>query len=97
MLELFPCFLISSKMGDKLSQLSLTGFELRDVEVTKSLEFEYAFPTISLPDFRWLTVANSPGAADFGLEVNATLIVSARALQCLQTGSLRHCDIESYP
>jgi hypothetical protein len=93
----FPCFLVTEKLGERLLQEQLTGFELADVEVELSPEAEELLEGQELPEFRWLKVPGRAGSEDFGLVPrDASLVVSDRALAVLREGSLNYCDIEDY-
>jgi hypothetical protein len=92
-IESFPVYLVTNSTADVLVQEGLTGFLLKDVEVTKSEEFLELYPDRDLPEFQWLDVHGKAYADDFGLEAPARLIVSEDALTCLRRGSLEHCEI----
>ncbi|MCX9191955.1 hypothetical protein C3Y87_11110 [Carbonactinospora thermoautotrophica] len=96
LLESFPCFLISRRLGERAAAEGLTGFELADVEVTLSPEAEELLGDVQLPEFRWLKVTGVAGSADFGLTAKAQLVVSERALDVLREGSLENCDVEEF-
>jgi hypothetical protein len=91
--ESFPIYLMTLSMTDVLVREGLTGFLLKDVEVTKSDEFLELYPGRDLPEFRWLDVHGKALVDDFGLEAPARLIVSEHALTCLRHGHLEYCEI----
>lgn len=96
LLESFPCFIVTEDNAERLDRLGATGYTLREVEVSKSDEFEELYPGRELPPFRWLDVHGAPGRDDFGLESDARLVVSTAALEALRRGGLEHCEIEEY-
>lgn len=91
--ESFPIYLVTESMADILLREGLTGFSLKDVEVTKSDEFLQLYPDRDLPGFRWLDVHRKACVDDFWLEAPARLIVSEHALSILRRGRLDHCEI----
>jgi hypothetical protein len=95
-LESFPCFIVTATKADQLESMDASGFQLRDVEISKSPTFEELFPNLDLPDFRWLDVSGTPGKDDFGIDADGVLVVSDRALAVLEEGGLEDCDIEEY-
>lgn len=97
LLESFPCFVVTQRLGDALEQAELTGFALADVEISVSDTGAELLGDTRLPDFRWLRVAGAPGADDFGLAGDGSLVVSERAFEVLRTGGIDNCDIEEWP
>jgi len=72
-----------------------TGFEVDDVEVSKSPEFDEMYPDRPLPEFRWLKVkAAQPEDADFRLTREHRLEVSDTALAVLGESNLEHAELE---
>jgi hypothetical protein len=94
LLETFPCFIATRRLCAALSASSLSGYELTELVVTKSEEFEEMYPGRELPAFQWLRLTGRPGIEDFGPAPDASLIASEAALQLFQTFTLDHCDIE---
>jgi hypothetical protein len=66
-LESFPCFLVTDRVGNAMSMNKLSGFELADVEVTCSEQYKDVCADRELPDFRWLRVNGLPGRHDLGV------------------------------
>jgi hypothetical protein len=91
--------LVTSRIGRLLKNSALSGFELDDVEISKSPEFEEMYPKRELPEFRWLKVtALQPDEADFRLTQDFLLEVSDAALALLRKGQLDHAELERvYP
>ncbi len=95
LIECFPCFLVTDRLAKSLTGSGLTGFELDDVEVSKSPEFEEMYPDRQLPEFRWLKVkAVQPEDADFRLTLDHRLEVSEPALAVLRKANLEHAEVE---
>ncbi len=96
LLESYPCFIMTKIMADRLLRLGPTGVALREVEISTSPTFRDGHSNLHLPDFLWLDVQGTPGRDDLGLEQDAHHVVSHRVLDCLRTGHLAQCRIESY-
>ena len=96
LVESFPAFLISTALGEHAVQAGLSGFALADAERTVSDEAEELLDGETIPEFCWLNITGRPAAEDFGQTPQARLVVSERALELLQQGSLNNCDIEDY-
>lgn len=94
LLETFPCFLVTADLGRRLEEAGLSGFELADVEIGRSPEFEEMSPGRVLPEFRWLRLRGVAGQDDFAANPGGRLVVSRRALDVLQASALKHADIE---
>jgi hypothetical protein len=93
LLASFPCFIVTKEMGAKLVDAGLSGFELAEVEISKSGLFLALHPKRDLPAFQWLRVLGDAGAADFGVTEGYDLVVSNGALRILREGRLAHCDV----
>lgn len=94
LLESFPAFLVTQSASHALSSAEFTGFELAEVEITKSEQFEDLYPSRQLPFFFWLRPTGKPGADDFGCAIDGRLVVSERTLRLLQTLGISHALIE---
>jgi hypothetical protein len=94
LVESFPAFVITADAGRRLEDAGLTGFELADVEVDRSEQFEELYPDRELPEFRWLRLTGTARENDFGPDDDGVLVVSDRALDVLRQGSLDNADIE---
>lgn len=94
LLESTPAFVIAERLADDLTARNdLNGYRLAEAEVTLSDTGVELLADATLPAFRWLQITGAPGQDDFGLTGNADLVVSARALELLQSGNLENCDI----
>lgn len=96
LLESFPVYVVTRRMGEQLEGAGLSGFILREVEVSRSTVFEELYPDRELPQFRWLEVTEGAGEADFGLDTTGRLVVSAQALEVLRSGSLENCRVTAW-
>lgn len=92
--ESFPCFVVTKRLGDLLTEAELTGFKLGSVDVVVSDETEdLADSTAVVPEFLWLQVDENQ-SGDFGLDESGRLVVSERALDIMREVNLDNCDIE---
>lgn len=91
----FPCFLVSERLGNAMTDEHLAEFELADVEVTVDEQFQEFFPqsAMSLPTWSWLKPHGEPWASDLWINGRADLYVSATALNVIRRFSLAHCEI----
>jgi hypothetical protein len=96
LLETFPCYIVTQRLGAALIAKHLTGFRLDDVDVVVSDEFKDLYPGRNLPNFRWFNVTGQAGVDDFGLSEKHTLVVSEAAIRLLREHTLAQCDIEEY-
>ncbi|WP_143195322.1 hypothetical protein [Archangium sp. Cb G35] len=94
LLEVFPCFLVSSLLAKALEEAGLTGFNLDDVEVSTSPEFQELYPGRTLPEFRWLKITGEDRDADFRLTPDFRLEVSSRTLEVLRKFKMAHAMID---
>lgn len=92
-LESYPVFLVTRALGEQLTTRGLTGFELRDVKVTRSEQLDEFEPHLRLPDFRWLFLTGNPTRDDFAQDGEARLVISDRALETLREGGMRHAEV----
>lgn len=96
LLETFPCYIVTDRLGAELLSARLTGFELDAVSVVASLEFSDLYPGRRLPTFRWLKVSGTAGVDDFGLSDSHSLVVSDGALLRIRRCTLSRCDVERF-
>ncbi|HSN96975.1 MAG TPA: RHS repeat-associated core domain-containing protein, partial [Candidatus Nanopelagicales bacterium] len=94
-LECFPVFLVTQRLAHALIDAGLTGFNLREVEVSVSPEFEELHPDLVLPKFYWLAVdAGRHASTDFRIDEDLRLEVNDRALVILKKFHIEHASIE---
>jgi hypothetical protein len=103
LLEAFPCFIITEKLGTSLMNSGLTGITLEDTWVSRSELFRELYPRRRLPPFKWLvpqgrvTIPRKGrftdwSGHDFCVTESAQLVVSGRALEALQLHKIEHCE-----
>ncbi len=95
LLEVFPCFLVSSALAKALEEAGLVGFSLDEVEVSTSPEFQELYPGRTFPEFRWLKITGKNRNADFWLTPDFRLEVSSRTLEVLKKFNIAHAEIKS--
>ena len=94
LIESFPYFGVTARMGIALSQARLTGFRLNEMEVEVGYPMNELYPGATLPEFKWLVIEGEAYKSDFGMNDELALVVSDRALSVLRQGKLAHCDVE---
>ena len=92
----FPCYIVTDKLAESISQSILSGYEFAECEVTKSETFNELYPNKELPKFIWLKIHGKAGVDDFSIGKNLMLVVSEKALSILQAHKLDDCEIEKY-
>lgn len=94
-IECFPCFLVTEGIAKVLEGSGLSGFELGDVETSKSPELDEMYPGRQLPGFRWLKIIDTqPNETDFRLTQDHRLELSDAALALLRNARINHADVE---
>jgi hypothetical protein len=96
LLESFPCYIVTERVAKELQSASFTGFQLDEVDLVMSDEFNEKYPGCQLPQFRWLKVIGKAGVDDFGLSGEHKLVVSDRVLRAVRRHTLAQCDIDKY-
>jgi hypothetical protein len=96
LIESFPVFAVTPRLGLEFSKAALTGFHLAKMEVEISEEMVEVQPdVVTLPDFEWLVVDGSAYKDDFGINKQLRLVVSDPALAILREGRrLAYCRID---
>ena len=95
LLTTHPVYFVTTALAETLSASALTGFALStDLEVSVDPQLLELDPDWVPPSIEWLRVHGAPERDDFGLTTDASLIVSARALDVLRSHRIRHCDIK---
>lgn len=93
--ESFPSFAVTKRLGKLLTESSLTGFRLGDVDVVMPDEANNVDDSPAMvPELLWLQVDEGP-RGDLGLDDTGRLVVSDRALNVLRQVNIANCDIES--
>jgi hypothetical protein len=95
LVESFPCYLVSHRLAEALSETALTGFVLDDVVVSLDPQFVSFFPeeAAALPEWRWLRLIGTPWESDFWADTTAGLHVGDAALAVLVRFRLDQCEI----
>ncbi len=94
--ESFPCYLITNDMAQQLSDEGITGFVIRDVEITTSDEFQEMSPVKELPDFKWLDVDGEFLKDDLSISPSNLIVVSQKVLSLFKEAGLKNCGIEEF-
>lgn len=97
LLESFPCFIVSKRLGELLKDANLTGFHLEDMDIKTSDEFKDLYPNRELPDFVRIVIDGRRYVDDFGLSVDYKLIVSETAMKVIRRIPIEYCDIIELP
>ena len=95
-LESFPCYVITESLKKKLESTALCGYQIDQVEVTKSDQFEDLYPGKKLPVFYWLKIIGEAGKDDFGVADDYRLVISDKALKVINDFNVAQADIEKY-
>lgn len=97
LLETFPCYIVTVRLRNVISEVAKSGFSFADVEASKSKQFQEIFPERTLPAFQWLKISGQAGLDDLGISDDYRLVVSEKVLAAMQeNGNLKHCDITGY-
>ena len=94
LLETTPCFIATDTLAQALRDANLTGFQLGEVEISRSQQFLDLHGDRVLPRFVWLKVDPRPFADDFGVTNDLRLVVSQPALNLLKDFGVAHASIE---
>ena len=92
-----PCFIVTEKVAQNITEIGLTGATLDGMEVTFSDEADDLMDEGAremLPPWRWLRVTGEPFRSDFGL-VSADLVVSRRVLTLLWQLGLHNAEVKA--
>ena len=96
LLESFPCFIITEELKKTFDNSNLSGYELDDVLITKTYEFNELTPNKNLPLFFWLKIKGHLKKDDFFLAKDHRLVVSKYALECLKSNNIKMASVEPY-
>ena len=95
--QAFPVYFVTTRLREAIEHRALTGCAFREMQQTKSIDFEIVYHEIQLLQFHWLDVVGNAGKDDFGLAPVSKLIVSQQALGLLQSFKLSFCGIVEWP
>lgn len=93
LLEAFPCYIVTERLADALTNAELTGFTLADLTVSATEDFSEHFHQ-PLPRFQWLRVHGRSDVDDMWLHDGHMLTVTETALAALRTAQLANAVIE---
>ncbi len=97
LMECFPCFLITEKLAKALEKEFPDGYELDEVLVDISDEYDELHPATELPKIHWLKINGQAGIDDFGTcPKSQRLVISKKVLNLLKKHNFNHCDIEDF-
>jgi galactitol-specific phosphotransferase system IIB component len=91
-IETFPCFIISEKLKKVLEHDGITGYEIENLEVTKSKQFLDAITDVKLPLFYWLKIVGEKNKDDIFLK-NNMMTISDKTLKSLQKVNIDNADV----
>lgn len=83
LLESAPCFIATEALARALDEAQLSGFQLGEVEVSRSDQFLELYGEKDLPRFVWLKIEGSPGVDDLGIADDLRLVASQAAMNVL--------------
>ncbi|MBM7772932.1 hypothetical protein JOD54_003136 [Actinokineospora baliensis] len=92
-----PIYILAKYAAVDLERHGFSGFNLREVLVTRSEVWEQLDLKITLPQFVWLDVVGVGGQHDIGRVDKAGLVVSSTVLDVLKSHRLDHCKIVEFP
>ena len=102
-LESTPAFIVSSELVGELKKSKLKDFKLEECLITGSDVFIELYPTKELPSFtRFIPLGtvelegeyfNNWSGQDFCLSPKGELVITKKALDVLNTFSIKNCDI----
>ena len=102
LMEIYPCFIVTSILLDALAVSALSGFEIDTVDVSLDKQL-LMFPDMAaswpIPKLYWLKITGKAGKDDFGLspaDAPVMLIVSGHSLNLLQSFHLESCEVSEY-
>ena len=94
LVQSFPVFLVTIRLGRVLLAADLTGFSLAEASVRPGDGYTDAFGEAPHRRFSWLQVRGVASQDDCWLDSTHLLCVSARMMDRLQGANLSNCTIE---
>ena len=95
-LEAFPCYIITKQLKEIIQSSDLCGYEITDIEISKSANFLELYPSVILPKFYWLKIVGKAGQSDFGIARDYRLVISDKAMAIFDKTNIKNSDIEIY-
>ncbi|MFC3960205.1 hypothetical protein [Halovivax cerinus] len=96
LLKSYSCYIITDSVKNHLDGSELSGWEINDVQVTTSVQFQELHPDRDLPTFHWLKITGEPGEDDFGIAENNRLVISESALSVLQEVTIDNAEVDEW-
>lgn len=95
-MECYPCYLVTENVEKSLREQNFTGYEIDDVEISKSEYFADNYNLVKeLPKFYWLKINGKVGENDLYLGDGKNLYASELLIKFLSENfSTRYLDIE---
>lgn len=93
LLETFPVFLVTTRLGEALRGSDLTGWRLAKAKVTTSDEYDELYPDRKPPELLWLQI-DGDRSKDFAISADHRLEVSPRALELLRKFHVDNAIVE---
>ena len=78
----YPALLVTEKLGASLTSSGVTGFELGEVKIGISPDFEVLSPKLKLPPFKWLKILGD-AKSDMCMTSDFDLAVSQKAFDVI--------------
>jgi len=97
LIQSFPVFLISERLGSRLQAAGLTGFTLTGARVRPSDNYLAVHGDAPHPHYLWMQVAGVAGEADCWLDDSLMVCVSDRMMTILEAVGLSDCSVEKLP
>lgn len=92
----FPCYAITERFKNQLSESNFTGFEIDSLKISKSEIFNEIFPGRNLPNFYWLKINGKCGYDDLGIAKDHRLVISEKVKKILDKLSIKEAEIEIF-
>jgi hypothetical protein len=102
-LECTPCFIITDDLAKDINNKKLNGYEIEDVEISESDEFNELYPNINLPAFKriiptgFVKVTDDNyqdwSGHDFCITQESYLVVTEKVINVLRLHIFDHCRI----
>jgi hypothetical protein len=83
LLEAFPAYLISTDLASRLATMNLTGYELGEATMIKSLNYVDVFEGVPHKEYKWLIVTGD-SSSDCWIGEDLRLCLSERMMSSLR-------------
>ena len=93
LVECFPCYFITERLSIALETAGLSGFMIKEAQISYSDTFHELYPDREMPSFKSIEIFGKIGD-DFFIQKNY-LVVSSKGLTMLrQNGRMKYCEVE---